>query len=627
MPRDRLDPVCERAILVLVVATLTFAILATGAVRPPEFVIVQALVCAAVVLWVVRLWLKPKARLFWPPIGWALAGFVAYAVVRYRQSDVEFVSRQELIRVLTYACLFLVVLNNLTRQESTQVVCFTLLFVGMGVSMYAIYQFATRSPHVWHFIKPEAFRSRGSGTYINPNHLAGLLEMLAPLGLAFFLTGRVAPVLRIVLGYAVLIILAGIVVTVSRGAWVGTGVALLFFFAALIRSRNYRIPALAALVVLVAAGVYFYSKAGGIQKRVEDTLSSDSADTAQIRLWLWKPAVRMWLDHPWWGVGPGLFDCLFPAYRPPQVHVRPGHVHNDYLNTLADWGVAGAVLVALCWVLLFLGVWKTWRFVRREPNDLVSKGSNRAAFVCGATMGLVAILVHSFFDFNMHIPANALLAVTLMALLSGHLRYATEGFWVTANPALRVCLSLAALVAVGYLGVQDWRRARESAWLERAARETTYSPALISALKSAAAVEPFDPDTTYAIGEALRHWSWQGDEGYEKVAEEAAGWFQRGMQLNPYDPYNYMKLGMCLDLLGRHTGAAPLFEEAVRRDPNNYYVAAHYGWHFVQTGDYAAAKHWFERSIQIKWWDNPLPYNYLEIVKRKLAESQSPAGR
>jgi len=85
-----------------------------------------------------------------------------------------------------------------------------------------------------------------------------------------------------------------------------------------------------------------------------------------------------------------------------------------------------------------------------------------------------------------------------------------------------------------------------------------------------------------------------------------------------------MKTGMCLDWIEQHTEAARFFEEAVNRDPNNYYVLAHQGWHFVQANDLKEAKRWFERSIKVKWLDNPIALNYLALIERRLKETDSP---
>jgi len=548
--------------------------------------------------------------------------FVAYAIVRYQQSDIEYVARQELIRILVYASLFFVVLSNLARQESAHLLTFVPIFLGMAISMYAIYQFATNSEHVWNFIKPIGYRNRGSGTYISPNHLAGFLEMLAPLGLSYALTGRLGHLLRLFLGYASIVILAGIGVSVSRGAWVATGVALTVFFALLTRRRPYRILALFVVTALIAAGIYFYSKAASVQKRFHNILAVESPDTVQVRFILWKPSLQIWQDHFWLGVGPGHFDYRFPLYRPPEVQLRPGHAHNDYLNTLADWGVVGAVLVAAAFVLLYIGVFKTRKFVSRPIGDLGSKSSNRSAFVFGASLSLAAILIHSFTDFNMHVPANAILAVTLMALLSAHLRFATERYWVNPRLAGKFLATIVGLAGLFYLGQQGWRRAHEYLWLERSFKEQFYSPTKISALKQAFAAEPMNFDTAYEVGEALRRLSGQGYLGYEKLATEAIEWFQRAARLNPFDPYNPLRIGMCLDWQGRHEEAAPYYEKALKLDPNNYELVAHQGWHFVQTGDYATAKQWFERSYKLELSErNTIAPRYLSIIERKLKET------
>ena len=218
MNRETLDRWCERSLLGLVLAILVFGPLAMGAVDAPEFIVIQGLTVAVMIMWVLRLWISPKPRLFWPPLGWVVLAFATLAVGRYCTADIEYVARLETIQVLMYAFLFFVIVNNLSRQESAQIVSFTLIFLAMGISCFAIYQFLTHSNRVWDYVSPYA--GRASGTYISPNNFAGFLEMLLPLAMAYILVGRMKPVVRILLGYAALVMLAGMVVTFSRGGWV-----------------------------------------------------------------------------------------------------------------------------------------------------------------------------------------------------------------------------------------------------------------------------------------------------------------------------------------------------------------------------------------------------------------------
>ena len=619
MNREALDRWCERGILALMLAVLVFGPLAFGAVPTWAFLIVQALTLGVMLLWGARLWLDPRPRLLWPPICWAVIAFVIYAIVRYLTADIEYVARQELIRVLVCGFLFLAILNNLHRQEATQTVSFVLIFLAMAISFYAIYQFLTDSSRVWHV--RGMYPHRGSGTYICPNHLGGFLEMLLPLGLAYTLTSRVQPVLKVFLGYASLAILAGIVVTVSRGSWVATALSLLLFFGILLFHRAHRLASLVLLVVIVGAGGFFFSRSFVIQSRLKQ-LTVPARVEEDTRVALWQSAVRIWQENIWWGVGPAHYDYRFRQYRPELVQQRPAWAHNDILNAFTDWGLAGAGLVAAAWMLLGLGVVKTWPFVRGTPNDLGGKkSSNKLAFVLGASSGLFAILVHSGCDFNMHIPANAVLAVTLMALLSSYLRFATEQYWARLSTLARVVASAVLVAGLVYLGQQGWRHAAEGIYLRRASAAPNFSPPRVAWLTKAFAAEPMNPETAYAIGEAFRIQSSEGGQNYRELGAQAMEWFGRSIKLNQWGGYGYLRYGWCLDWLDRWAESEPYFDRAVELDPNGYYTLANMGLHYVQLENYAAARPWFERSIRLEWEDNPIARTYLRISTARLLEA------
>lgn len=619
MHRERLDGWCERGILGGVLAILVFGALATGGVRPQDFVIIQWLTLGVMFLWALRFWLNPSHRLLWPPICWAVVLFLGYAIVRYLTADIEFVARQELIKVLIYGCLFFIILNNLHRLESTQMIALTLLFLAMGISLYALSQLLTGSEQVWHFKRPPEYRGRGSGTFICPDHLAGFLGMLLPLGLTYTLTGRFKNVTKVLVGYASLVIFTGIVVTVSWGGWIATGASLAVLFFWLLRKRDYRLQSLFLLAALIGIVVVFF-----VQSKLSHTATKRigvSRPEDGVRVKLWAPAVAIWQDHFWCGAGPAHFDYRFRQYRPPdeQLQVRPDRVHNDYLNTLADWGIIGAILVASAWGLFYWEVFRSWKYVQRAQNDLTSKRSNKSSFVLGSALGLLAALVQSIFDFNMHIPANAVLAVTLLALASGHSRFATDAYWITPRWPLRSLVTLVLVGGLFYVSAQTWRKTEECRWLARAKRLKNYSSEQVAALQKAAQIEGKNFETAYNIGEGLRRQSWQGNTGYKDQAKEAMKWFEQSMELNRYDPYGFVRYGMCLHWVDRKSEAETYFKRAAVLDPNGYYTLAHVGWHYVQLEDYASAKNWFERSLQLRRADNPIARSYLDLVNQRLA--------
>ncbi len=633
MFRERLDYLCELGIQWLLLLALVFGPITAGLVQeyellnPLVLLVVQGLVFAAVVLWVVRYWFGDARRLLWPPTCWAVLLFVCCTIVRYYYSELEYFARLELLQVLTYGLVFCLILQNTHRAEAIQRLCFALIFVGMLISLYAVGQYLTGSNKVWNIIRPIDYVGRASGTYICPNHFAGFLEMVLPLALASVLVGRFKPTLKVFLGYAALCMAAGIAVSFSRGGWFASGLALGLMALLLVFQGRQRLPATIFLVLMLAGGIYALSKLPVAQRRME--LMKTQTMVAEARLKLWPPAIRIWKDDFWWGGGPGHFDQRFRLYRPEDVQRRPLYAHNDYLNTLADYGLAGGLCVGLALALVAWGVVRSWKHVQRG-SDLGKKPSNRFAFCLGGAIGLVAMACHSVLDFNMHIPANAFVAVVLISILSTYWRFASERYWMNHGGIAAAFVTVVGCSALIYMGSQLASLARENACLRHANAATQFEQKILW-LKRAQAVEPQNPDTVYQIGEAYRLRSWEGLADYASDAREAKRWFERGMRMNPFDPYNCLGAGLCMDWLGDHAGAGRYFQMARQRDPRNYFVALQEGWHYVQSGEFVRAKKSLEEARRLVLWTPRQQVAtadyYLNLVNQRLAGKTVDGGR
>ncbi len=628
MNREALDKFFERGILALVLAILIFAPLAMGAVDAWEFLVVQALTICVAIFWALRIWLGAKPQLLWPPICWAALAFVIYAVARYLTADIEYVARQELIQILVIAILFFAAVNNLYRQEFSQIISFTMIFLAMAISGYALYQFFTHSNRVWNLETP--YVGRAPGTFISPNNLAGFLEMLLPLATAYVLAGRMKAVLRIFLGYAALVMAAGLVVTFSRGGWAAAAIGIFAVLLILICQRGNRIPALILLVILILGGAEFgknyLSKTAAYIQRVKGTVNSEGQIDLDRRIDLWRAAEQMWRDHFWFGVGPAHYDYRFAQYRSERLQARPDRAHNDYLNLLADWGTTGGIIVLAGIGFFATGLWQTRAHVQRAEKNfggVSSSLSNRFAFFVGATGGLLALAAHSAGDFNLHIPANAILAAILLALLTSNLRFATKNYWVSLRKPVRILITAILGAGIFYLSWQEIYRAHEAYWLRG-----TESPELslldrAAILEKAFAAEPKNFQTAYDIGESYRMQSFEGTADYAQQAKTAMDWFARVKALDKFYANADLRTGMCLDWLDRHAESEKFYSEAERLDPNGYFVADNIGWHYVQIGDYAAAREWFQRSLRLNWIENVAAENYLDWIKQKMIENAS----
>ncbi|MBC8243131.1 MAG: O-antigen ligase family protein [Verrucomicrobia bacterium] len=620
MNRKTLDSFCERGIVGLVLAALVFSALATGAVRTLEFAVVEWLVAAAALLWVARTWLEPRRnRLLFPPVGWGLLLFLGYALFHYVQADVEYTARREVLRLLVYALLFFVVLNNLHKSEWTQLTLYVLVFTGAAVAIYGIVQGLTGSEKVWHFTRPAQYEGRGSGTFINPNHFAGFLGMLLPLGLASVLTGRISQPMRILLGYSALVLLVGVAVSMSRGGWIASALMVVGVIGVLGWRSQFRRRGLVAAGVVAGVACLFFVTSKVAQTRASGAAKQGTMAHVGPRIALWGAAAKVWQEKKLLGVGPGHFDHRFPAHRPERLQSRPVRVHNDYLNTLVDWGLAGVLLAGLMLGTMVSGIIKSWKYAQRTSSDLSAKTSNRTAFVLGSTAGLGSIALHSFVDFNLHIPSNAMLAATLAGLLAAYIRFATERHWV----AMRLPVRLMLTGAVGGVSIllmsQALGQAREYVQLEASQAAESF-PDQVEHLEQAFAIEPNNHETAGLLGEIHRRRAADSGRAARRVElKKAAAWLKKAITLNAFDAYSHARLGMALAQLGQADKAGDYFAEAEKLDPNGYLTVANVGWHKMHIGEYAEAKRYFERVSPLDDPTKGLIANRSEPIAQALA--------
>lgn len=625
--RKNLDWWCERGILTLVLAALVFAPLAFGAVYTWTFLVIQGLALGVAALWLTRIWGGYKPKLLWPPLAWAVLAFVLYAGARYWTSDIEYIARLELLRMLIYAFFLLAVMSNLYDQESSEVVTYVLTAVAALAASYALVQFSHHSNQVWNLTAPYA--GRGTGTYINPDHFAGFLELVLPLTLAFLLAGRVGVITRVLLAYALLTILAGLAVTFSRGGWAAAAIGMLTVLTFLLCHRNHRLRAFLVLVVFVVAGAiilkFYLSQSLAFKKRLESPGQSGPAVVdVDSRLQTWDGALHMWRDHPWWGVGPGQFDYRFRQYRPAPLQLRPDHAHDDYLELLDEMGLVGAGIVLAGMGIFVFGLKRSWPYVRREENDFGSGLSNRYASFLGAVGALAALTAHSTVDFNAHIPANALAGTVIFGLVGSNLRLATKRYWVRTRLPLQLALTLLLGGFIVFYGAQSFRRMGEMVWIDRAELLPPYSNEAIAALEKASSFEPNNFLTAYNIGEDYRVQSLEGGDNYAELGQKALHFYDLGARLNPHYELCPLRAGMTLDWLGRHAEAEKYYAQAETLDPNGNFVAANVGWHFLQVGDYPAARQWFLRACDLSNWQNDTAkVNLQSICEPKLADRAS----
>ncbi|MDH5614151.1 MAG: O-antigen ligase family protein, partial [Gammaproteobacteria bacterium] len=139
-----------------------------------------------------------------------------------------------------------------------------------------------------------------------------------------------------------------------------------------------------------------------VKQRIKDTtFATETRDEVNIY------AYQQWRDYWITGSGPGSFYSVFPKYRGEGVSGFFDHAHNDYIEHLSNTGIIGSALIGSVIVFsLGTGLFMLWRY----------QSMFKLGMVFGSVMGIISILIHSTVDFNLHIPANAVIFMLLLAL-------------------------------------------------------------------------------------------------------------------------------------------------------------------------------------------------------------------
>lgn len=622
MNRESADHWLQRATVAILLAQLVLGVAMTGMVRTEDFIIAQGLTVGLILLWLARIWLNKSFELFWPPVCWAAAAGAIYAIVLTAKADVPYVAKLELQRILVYFTVFISALNSFRRRGAVRLLVATVIALAAVNALYAVYQAAINPDYVWHFKRPETYGygRRGSGFFINPNNLATLLCMSLPLGLAFSLVSRLKSLPKIFLGYTSLVIVAGIAVTLSRGGWLATSISLALFFTVLFRMRERRSMAVVALAVIAAIGILAISQSEMGMIRLKRALNSQGHPN--VRHDIWRTGWDMWRDNAWTGAGPGHFDVRYKQYRAPAIQDRPKHVHNDYLNTLTDYGAAGFALAAAAIFTLLSGVMQTWRGLRKSFGEDLSCHSDSLAFTMGAGCAFTALAIHAFFDFPIQIPGLAIFAAVIAGVLASQGRRFSGKDRFALGVAGKAAFSAIALAVGVYLTAQSLSLANESRHLNRAEAEIRSFQEKTAQLEAAHRIEPGNPETPFMLGELYRLRSFQSEQDYVEQAEIAIKWFKTTLQINPYDALAQTRLGMCLDWLDQPDEAWKCYESALKLDPNGFHPPSVIGWHYLQLDDLNAAKPWFELSFSRRTYDNDLSSQSLKLIHDELETSR-----
>jgi O-antigen ligase len=331
-----------------------------------------------------------------------------------------------LIRLLAYVSAFVLAAFAARRSTSVKVLLSGLIVLGLLESGFGIFQNLVGYQKIFSYTR-QFYLSDATGTYINKNDFSGLLEMIVPLtvGLMYGLyrrkvrmddprrmtggnrTSMAFSAQAAFFSFVGVLMLVGILFSHSRMGIITIAFTLIFMaLLGQVKLRN-RAWALSTLLILgCAVGYATWAGLNPILARFE-ALKGPTGISTEGRTDLWRRGLQCVNDYPVTGTGLGTFELAFRHYQHTQVWGLIDHAHNDYLEVGVELGVVGFVLF---WLPIL------WVWGRMALAFLSDWARGQRGILLGCIGSMLALLIHSAADFNLQIPANALVFAVIAGI-------------------------------------------------------------------------------------------------------------------------------------------------------------------------------------------------------------------
>lgn len=579
--------VWEGLVVALLGVNLAWTTLCLGGFRPETMVVTSALNGVLLALHFAGRALAPVGsgrRLH--PAGWWLLPFLAYAAANVLWvTPMPWLGWRDWLGWAQMILVFWVVLNDVRSRTARTVLFGALVAVAcVAVGMACYQRFVKPDWLMLGRVQADQFIGRASGSFGIPNSLAALLLLLIPPLAVLTLRRGATAVTRVLCGYLTLVFAFGLVLTISRGAWLALALVVAAWPLLAARGswrRRIGLAALATLAVVAVVGGLYFS-----MPKVRERFLMMKADAGErTRPIMWRGAWRIFSEHPGWGGGAGSYNVRFEKFRPAHYQDEPLWAHNDYLNTLSDYGAVGFIL------FFGAGGVVAWRCLReRAPRrrDWLDDPTLAAALAAGA----VAFGLQLFVDFHFKIPSLAMAFALVAAFIVQRAwpgRGATApGSWTTrALQAMAAGGVLAAMVfwvrpfyrgeALRYAARQSINRmaADEPGREEQRAILTRARADLTRAVEFSPGNAQAWADLSYVS--AL--WSHVEPAQAEELGYEAKRAAARALALSEIVPEFWLRRGVALDLQGHWSEAGGAYVRALKLAPASATVWFYYAFH------------------------------------------------
>ena len=427
------------AIFILLCMIPALSVIVYGAVDAWAMSLLALAAALIVMLWAVDAWTSGDLRFSTSSIQLPLIGLILIGLIQllpFWSSGISpdlisvpaagtlsmdpYATRFFVIRLIILFVFFAAASAYIDTAGRIRKIVIAIIIFG-GVMAFVAILLRLASPDAIYGLRPTP-QAISFGSFVNQHHFAAFMELTAGLTLGLLLGGSVKKDRKMLLGIAAFLMVIAVVFTSSRGGLISLIAVITFVVPVqyfirknevITDERDSRSRLLmaggAVAAILIILGMTFFLGGGDSLLRASG-LAQNQADVTSGRLHFWSVAWRIFLANPVLGAGYDAFGVAFSRYDTWNGTFRIEQAHNDYLQILADAGIAGFGCVA---AFVFLFFRKSLGVIRNSKNVF-----GRDAAI-GALAGCSGILIHSFFDFPLRTTSNAffflLLAVIAVA--------------------------------------------------------------------------------------------------------------------------------------------------------------------------------------------------------------------
>jgi len=391
--------------------------LAFGAVEPWAVFFLEAGSASLFILWAARQTFSTDLQVSFNPLFPPMLAFAILVLVQMatRLTAYRNATFSQALLYTAYGILCFLTVQCLRRTWQVKTLAWGFSAYGFVLALFALIQgLASNGKLYW--LRTPRFGGWIYGPYVNHNHYAGLMEMLLPIPLVFVFTRYGSGLRKVIAALAAGLMASTIFLSGSRGGMLAFAAQMTIFVAILLRQRKAgRMVLIFSIFLVLAIGLLAWLGGGELVERLASIHSETRMDlSGAMRIDIDHDALKMFEHKPILGWGLGTFGEVYPQFRSFYTNFFVDEAHNDYLQLLVETGALG--FAAMLWFLItaYRGAIKKLRNWTVDTNGAVA---------LAAMLGITGILVHSFVDFNLQIPANAALFYVLCTIAAMEPRF------------------------------------------------------------------------------------------------------------------------------------------------------------------------------------------------------------